>query len=69
MTIGVESWKATCSPEVPFVVPGARVTRQMPGRPVSLPYASAIIEAAPSWRAETKRIAPCVPWSASSTAR
>ncbi len=32
------------------VAPGARVTRQIPGRPVSFPYASAMFAAAASWR-------------------
>ena len=33
-----------------LVAPGPRVTKQMPGRPVALPTASAIIAAPPSWR-------------------
>ena len=32
------------------MAPGPRVTKQMPGRPVSLPCASAIMAAPPSWR-------------------
>ena len=35
--IGVESWNAVCMPTAAFVAPGPRVTKQMPGRPVSLP--------------------------------
>ena len=33
-----------------LVAPGPRVTKQMPGRPVALPTASAIMAAPPSWR-------------------
>jgi hypothetical protein len=33
-----------------LVAPGPRVTKAMPGRPVTLPTASAIIVAPPSWR-------------------
>ena len=35
--IGVESWKAVCTPIVALVAPGPRVTKQTPGSPVSLP--------------------------------
>ncbi len=35
--MGVESCLATWTPELAFVAPGARVTMQMPGAPVSLP--------------------------------
>ena len=35
--IGVESWYAVCTPIEAFVAPGPRVTKQMPGLPVSLP--------------------------------
>jgi hypothetical protein len=35
--IGVESWRAMCRPGEALVAPGPRVTKQMPGRPVSLP--------------------------------
>ena len=46
---------------------GPRVTLAMPGRPVSLPMASAMKAAPPSWRQTvTARAASC---SASSTAR
>ena len=44
---GVESCLAISSA---FDAPGPRVTMQMPGSPVSLPCASAIIAAPPSWR-------------------
>ena len=37
-------------PAAALVAPGPRVTKQMPGRPVALPTASAIIAAPPSWR-------------------
>src|SRR5580704_4436134 len=43
--IGVESWRATCSPAAALVAPGPRVTKQMPGAPVALPAASAIMAA------------------------
>ena len=33
-----------------LAAPGPRVTKQMPGSPVILPQASAIMEAPPSWR-------------------
>ena len=39
-----------CMPGDALVAPGPRVTKQMPGRPVALPTASAIIAAPPSWR-------------------
>ena len=48
--IGVESWKAVCTPTEACVAPGPRVTKQMPGVPVSLPYASAMLAAPDSWR-------------------
>ena len=51
--IGVESWWAMCTPALALVAPGPRVTKQMPGRPVSLPWASAIIAAPPSCRQAT----------------
>ena len=35
--IDVESWAAMCTPWLALVAPGPRVTKQMPGRPVSLP--------------------------------
>ena len=35
--IGVESWNAVCTPIEALVAPGPRVTKQMPGLPVSLP--------------------------------
>ena len=35
--IGDESWRAVWMPTLALVAPGPRVTKQMPGRPVSLP--------------------------------
>ena len=65
--MGVESWCAMCTPADALVAPGPRVTKQMPGWPVSLPCASAIMAAPPSWRhTVTSMLASC---SASSTAR
>ncbi|EWS62423.1 hypothetical protein Y695_04349 [Hydrogenophaga sp. T4] len=55
-TMGVESWKAVCRPMEALVAPGPRVTKQMPGRPVSLPWASAMKAAPPSCRFITKRM-------------
>ena len=40
-----------------LVAPGPRVTKQMPGRPVSLPQAAAMKAAPPSCRFGTMRIA------------
>ena len=37
-----------CIPDAAFVAPGPLVTKAIPGRPVSLPSASAMIEAPPS---------------------
>ena len=48
--MGVLSWRATCTPALAFVAPGPRVTKATPGLPVSLPVASAIMAAPPSWR-------------------
>jgi hypothetical protein len=48
MIIGVESCCAIWMPADALVAPGPRVTKQMPGRPVVLPIASAIIAAPPS---------------------
>ena len=45
--IGEESCWAIWMPADALVAPGPRVTKQMPGRPVSLPTASAIIAAPP----------------------
>ena len=39
-----------------LVAPGPRVTKQMPGRPLSLPCASAMKAAPPSWRQAMKRM-------------
>ncbi len=44
------SWYAVCTPTEACVAPGPRVTKQIPGAPVSFPYASAIVAAPPSWR-------------------
>jgi hypothetical protein len=51
--IGVESWNAVCTPMDACVAPGPRVTKAMPGWLVSLPYASAMLAAAASWRHTT----------------
>jgi hypothetical protein len=67
-TIGVESWKAVCTPMAACVAPGPRVTKQMPGLPVSLPSASAMFAAAPSCRALTTAMS-FASYSASSTGR
>ena len=48
--MGVASWWAIYTPLAALVAPGARVTNATPGCPVSLPVASAIIAAPPSWR-------------------
>ena len=63
MIIGVESCCATCSPAIALAAPGPRVTKQMPGSPVTLPQASAIIAAPPSWRQITvlMRLESCRP--------
>ena len=65
--IGVESCMAMWMPAEALVAPGPRVTKQMPGLPVSLPWQSAIIAAPPSWRQTIVRIGESC--SASSTAR
>jgi hypothetical protein len=65
--MGVESWNAVCTPTLACVAPGPRVTRQTPGRPVSFPYASAMLAAPPSFRQEMSRTGAS--WRASSTAR
>ena len=44
------------TPLAALVAPGARVTKATPGSPVSLPVASAIIAAPPSWRQTMVRI-------------
>jgi hypothetical protein len=66
-SIGVESWNAVWTPFDACVAPGPRVTMHTPGRPVSLPYASAMFAAPPSWRVAMSRSG--VSWSASSSAR
>ena len=48
--IGVESWRAIWMPAEALVAPGPRVTKQMPGRPVALPTASAMMAAPLSCR-------------------
>jgi hypothetical protein len=50
-----------------LVAPGPRVTKTTPGRPVTLPTASAIIVAPPSWRQTVSLIGRS--WKASSAAR
>ncbi len=40
--IGVESCWAVCTPIEALVAPGPRVTKQIPGRPVTLAQASAM---------------------------
>jgi hypothetical protein len=47
-----------------FVAPGPRVTKQMPARPVSLPWASAILAAPPSWEHTTSLISSRASWRA-----
>ena len=48
--IGAESCSAICTPCAALVAPGPRVTKQIPGRPVSRPSVSAIIAAPASCR-------------------
>ena len=48
--IGAESCSAMCIPCAALVAPGPRVTKQIPGRPVSRPSASAMIAAPASCR-------------------
>ncbi len=67
MTSGVESWRAMWMPGEALVAPGPRVTKQTPGRPVTLPTASAIMAAPPSCRQTVTESA--LSWKASSTAR
>ena len=47
---------AVCTPIAPLVAPGPRVTMQIPGRPVSFPYASAMFAAPASCRHVINRI-------------
>ena len=57
--IGALSCSAICTPWAALVAPGPRVTKQMPGRPVSRPAVSAIIAAPASCRqtvTSTRRI-------------
>ena len=58
---------AMWTPAEALVAPGPRVTKQMPGLPVSLPSQSAIIAAPPSWRQTIALIGESC--SASSTGR
>ena len=46
-------------PMLALHAPGARLTKQTPGRPVSLPYALAMNAAPPSWRQVMRRIDCC----------
>ena len=48
--IGALSCSAICTPWAALVAPGPRVTKQMPGRPVSRPSVSAMIAAPASCR-------------------
>ena len=66
MIIGVESCCAMCSPLMALAAPGPRVTKQMPGSPVILPQASAMMAAPPSCRQITvrMRLESCRPSSA-----
>jgi hypothetical protein len=64
---GVESCRAICRPGAALVAPGPRVTNTMPGRPVSLPTASAMMAAPLSCRQTVTLSAAS--WNASSTAR
>ena len=50
---GVESCDAVWMPIDALQAPGPRVTSARPGRPVSLPYASAMFDAPLSWRQTT----------------
>ena len=61
------SWRAMWMPATALVAPGPRVTKQMPGRPVALPTASAIIAAALSCRQTVSAMS--LSWKASSAAR
>ena len=60
-------YKLRVSLRLGLVAPGPRVTKQMPGRPVALPTASAIIAAPPSCRQTV--IAMSRSWKASRAAR
>ena len=55
--IGAESCSAIWTPWAALVAPGPRVTKQMPGRPVSRPSVSAIIAAPASCRQTVTSIA------------
>lgn len=66
---GVESWNAVCTPTIACDAPGPRVTKHTPGRPVSLPCASAIWQAVASCRQVTSFSRPLTSCMASSAAR
>src|SRR5438128_11828098 len=66
---GVESCEAVWTPIEAFVAPGPRVTSAIPGRPVSLPYASAMFEAPLSCLQTTRRMRSRASYNPSSTAR
>ena len=68
-SIGVESWCAVWTPTLAWHAPGPRVTRQTPGRPVSLPAASAMLAAPASWRHVMRRRASRRSKNASRTGR
>ncbi len=53
----MNSWRAVCTPIAALAAPGPRVTKAMPGLPVSLPQAAAMKAAPPSWRFGIIRIA------------
>ena len=65
--IGEESCMATWMPAEALVAPGPRVTKQMPGRPVTLAIASAAIAAPLSCRQTVSLMS--LSWRASSAAR
>src|SRR5262249_16299772 len=64
---GAEPCRPMGSPAAALVGPGPRVTKQMPGRPVALPQASAMIAALLSCRQTVMAISRS--WKASSAAR
>ncbi len=68
-SIGELSCIAVCTPIAALLAPGPRVTKAMPGLPVSLPQAAAMKPAPPSWRLGIMRMRSGTSWSASSTAR
>src|SRR3954466_11463098 len=68
-TTGVESWNAVWTPTDACVAPGPLVTSAIPGRPVSLPYASAMLAAPASWRQTMRRTFSRSSYSPSRSAR